>query len=461
MNRLVKVLLAALVVSAGVAHAQEDDSQNGGTQTQSPPTPEEIQESLTGLGDRATLLENDVEKLKSLKISGYVQLDWQHFDQSANAGRAVPGYFDARKNFFTVRRGRLKVQHKLGEWMNAVIQPDITESGLTIREAYVELLPFSDPVLGIIAGAQNRPNYEVEVSSSALEALERSQITRAFYPSEYDLGIQLYSKYELFDGFDPKLQVGIFNGPGPVVETDSYKDIITRLTFPVPLGSESPVQADLGVSYYYGGIPQTGDSIRKTVGDANIVVANDASGSLAGMGNKKNFNVEGQIFLDLLPIGGTIIKGEFMSGTRPTAGTAATAATVGVGKDSTGKDVVKVTPGAAAQPLQIRNQAGYYFYFIQNISSALQLVFRMDMFDRNTDLAGTQVTSVNDAATTVMGFGVNFFTGNMRISALYEIPKFAQNENLQTDPATKLPSVAFRDVDLKDNKTTIRFQYKF
>lgn len=452
------VVLATFIISGSIALAQDSE---GATEQNTLPTPEELKENVDGLGERITLVENDVATLKNLKISGYVQLDWQHFDQTTNAGRAVPGYFEARKDLFTVRRGRIKFQHKLGDWMNAVLQPDITESGLSLREAYVEVLPFSSPVLSIIAGSQNRPNYEVEVSSSNLEALERSQITKAFYPSEYDLGIMLSSKYELFEGFDPKLQLGIFNGPGPVVETDSYKDIIGRLTFPVPLGSESPVQADLGVSYYYGGIPQTGDSIRKTVGETNVVVGNDATGSMAGMGNKNNFNVEAQIFLDLLPFGGTILKGEYMMGSRPTAGTAATAATVGTTKDSTGKDVVKITPGTAAQPLQIRNQGGYYFYFIQNISSLMQLVFKMDMYDRNTDLAGTQVTSTSDAATTVMGLGVNFFVGNMRISALYEIPSFAQNENIQNDPVTKKPSDAFRDADLKDNKTTIRFQYKF
>ncbi|MDB5034849.1 MAG: Phosphate-selective porin [Chlorobi bacterium] len=468
------VLLAALVLGSGVAHAQTDNQPaQDGTTAQTAPTPEELKDAMDGMGDRVTTLETDVDKLKSLKISGYVQADWQHYDQSSNQGRVVPGYvaptnangtnvatFPA-KNLFTVRRGRVKIQSKLGDWMNAVIQPDITENGFALKEAYVELAPFSSPVLMITAGSQNRPNYEVEVSSSALEALERSQVTKAFYPNEYDLGLQLSTRYELFDGFDPKLQVGLFNGNGPSPETDSYKDIITRLTFPIPFGSESPVQADLGASFYYGGVPQLGDSVKKTVGETTVNVANDATGSLAGFGNKENFNIEAQIFLDILPIGGTIIKGEFMTGRRPTLNTVATSATVGTRKDSLGKDIVSITPGTSAGNLQIRNQSGFYAYFIQNVASDLQIVARYDMFDRNTDLAGTQVTSAGDAASSVLGVGANYFFGNMRFSVLYEMPTFAANENIQTDPATKKPGDDYRTMDLKDNKTTIRLQYKF
>lgn len=443
MRRLALAVLATLVVSGGMLHAQENDSETAPSQT----SPEELEETVNGLGERATLLETEVEKLKALKISGYVQAEWQQFDQTGSVGgRAF--YSNANRNLFTVRRGRIKFQHRLGTLMSYTIQPDITETGVRIKDAFATINILPDDELTFNIGMFNRPNYEVELSSSARESAERSQVVRAFYPDERDLGLMFTLRESLFENFDPRLQVGIFNGPGTAAENDPLKDIIARLTFPLPLGSESPVQIDLGASFYHGGVPQTGDSIVRTVDGSKVTVANDATGSMRGMGNKQNFNIEGQIYLDLLPIGGTIIKGEFLTGRRPTGATAATPATVGTARDSTGADIIRIIPGTAARPLQIRNQSGFYAYFIQNIGTPLQLVAKYDMFDRNTDISGTRVTALDDAAVSVLGFGAHIFYENLRITAWYEIPTFAADENRVAE-------------DIKDNKTTIRFQYKF
>jgi hypothetical protein len=332
--------------------------------------------------------------------------------------------------------------------MSAVVQADFTEAGVKLKDAYglFQILPNDE--LTVQIGSFNRPNYEVELSSSARESAERSQVVRAFHPDERDLGFLVSYWPTITDDFNPKLQVGMYNGVGVAAETDPYKDIITRLTFPVPLGSESPVQADLGVSYYMGGIPQTGDSITKWENEAKVTAFNDETGNFRGFGNKSNFNIEAQIYLDILPFGGTIIKGEMLTGKRPTAPTAATSATVGTTKDSTGKDIVKITPGTAAANLALRNQSGFYAYFVQNIGSSLQLAAKYDVFDRNSDLSGTNVKSSSDAKSSVLGFGINYFIDNLRITAWYEMPKYA------TDEISTLE-------DLKDNKTTIRFQYKF
>jgi hypothetical protein len=229
------------------------------------------------------------------------------------------------------------------------------------------------------------------------------------------------------------------------------------VTFPIPLGSESPVQIDLGASFDYGGIPQKGDSVLKTTDGVTRAVANDETGGMAGWGNRKNFNVESQIFLDLLPFGGTIIKGEFLTGSRPTAGSAATGATAAIGKGSQGQDSVIVKAGSAAKLLQIRNQMGYYAYLIQNVSNWLQVVAKYDYYDRNTDMSGDQVKSFSDAATGVLGLGAHFFVANMRFSLWYEIPTYAKNEVAARDSKGEILSTD----DVKDNRTTIRVQYKF
>ncbi|MCC7437571.1 MAG: hypothetical protein IT211_03650 [Armatimonadetes bacterium] len=436
------VLSALAGLSIGIAHAQQEGD---GTE---PTSPEEVQGDVETIKERMDLAEGTLEKLTQLKISGYIQAEWQHFDQTTSPqGRAL--FSDPRRNAFLIRRGRIKFQHR-SSWLTAVLYPDISERGVVLKEAYVDFGLLPDNELNITVGSFNRPNYEVEISSSNRESTERAQVTRAFYPDERDLGLMATYYPTIAESFTPKLQVGLFNGGGATAasEVDPYKDIIARLTFPLPLGAESPVQIDLGASLYHGGIPVATDSLLETVDGKTKLVFNDATGDLRGLGNRKNFNVEGQIFLDLLPIGGTIIKGEVMTGSRPTAGTAATSASVGITKGSDGKDSIRIVPGAAAKPVQVRNQMGYYGYFIQNFGSSAQLALKYDYFDRNTDMEGAQVTSSGDVAVGVLGFGGSVFVGNARITLWHEIPTTEQDSFGGAE-------------DLKDNKTTVRFQYKF
>lgn len=476
MHRLLLVILTALSVSVNTLGAQGNDESSAPTGDTARPTPdvptlpdesspapmsdEEVEETVRGLNERATLLEQEVAGIKAIKIGGYVQTEWQHFDQSTSAGgRAF--YSDARKNVFTVRRGRIKFQHKLGDVMSYTIQPDITEAGVSIKDAFLSLNFFTNDELRLDAGMFNRPNYEVELSSSTRESTERSQVVRAFYPGERDLGVMFSSRLEVAEGFDPRMQLGLFNGPGTRTELDAVKDIIGRLVLPLPLGSDSPVQVDLGASYYYGGIPQKGSTIQVWENDSSMIVENTESGGMAGFGNNRNFGIEGQVYLDVLPFGGTIIRGEFLSGQRATAGASATSATVGIVKDSGGKDSIRIVPATAATPLTIRNQMGYYIYLVQNISSDFQLVAKYDRFDRNTDQSASKVVASTESAASVLGIGMNYFYENLRFTLYYEMPAFAEDEAVQIDPATRKPIDDLRNVDAKDNKTTFRIQYKF
>ena len=47
------------------------------------------------------------------------------------------------------------------------------------------------PSLSLWAGQFNRPNYEVEYSSSQREVLERSRVIRTIYPGEREVGAKL------------------------------------------------------------------------------------------------------------------------------------------------------------------------------------------------------------------------------------------------------------------------------
>ncbi|MEP7220727.1 MAG: hypothetical protein ABI876_17505, partial [Bacteroidota bacterium] len=384
-------------------------------------------DSLRGRGG---FTKEEVERLKALKISGYLQADWLHYDRRDSAnGQAF--YWDARKNLFTIRRGRIKLVYTSGN-MRVTLQPDFTERGVVIKDAYgsIDLLP--NDAFTVDVGLFLRPNFEVDYSSSHRESPERSQVTLAFYPGERDLGFMFSSKLNIADGFQPHLQLGMFNGEGTSPERDPYKDIIARVTLPLPFSETSPVKADVGASFYYGGIPQTDSMIVKVVNNANRPAPNDATGSWAGWGNKRNVNVEAQVTMDLLGIGSTMLRGEFMTGQRPTF-------------------------PSSSKLVELRNQSGYYAYLIQNIGKHFQAVAKYDEFDRNTDLTGNFATSIADMKVGILGFGVNVFVDNLRVTLWYDIPTVAPGELAAKDGRGGFLPVS----DIKDNKGTVRFQYRF
>ena len=377
-------------------------------------------------------------------ISGYIQAEWLHFDQSTNPnGRAF--YSDGEKNLFQIRRGRVKFTHQEGRF-TGVIQPDFTERGVSIKDAYFTVGILDKDLLDVTLGIFARPNYEVELSSSKRESPERSQVIRAFYPGERDLGFMFTSSPALTDNFKPQLQVGLFNGNQR--ETDPLKDLATRLVLPLPLGPDSKVSANVGGSFYYGGIPQPEDSVIKFEDGMQVVAFGNGEGSAQGWGNRRHVGVETQIAADILPIGKTELRGEFLTGVRPTPGTRTVLTDIS-------SDSIIIEP-VETPTLILRNQAGYYVQLSQELSEKFMVAAKYDVFDRNTDLSGDQVLSADDRKSTVIGFGAIGTFGPVRITAWYEIPSFAADEARYINSAGETSSD-----DLKDNKTTLRFQYKF
>ncbi|HNP54491.1 MAG TPA: hypothetical protein PKK69_07730, partial [Ferruginibacter sp.] len=89
-----------------------------------------------------------LELLNRIKVSGYIQAQAQFSDSSGQqsfAGGNFPSGTDKR---FAIRRGRVKFQYdsQIGAkgWSTSqyVLQFDVTEKGLTIKDAY---LKFTDP----------------------------------------------------------------------------------------------------------------------------------------------------------------------------------------------------------------------------------------------------------------------------------------------------------------------------
>src|ERR1043165_7224994 len=152
----------------------------------------ELTGRVDGIDERLKTVEASVDQLRLLKISGYVQPQWQWQDVDF-LGNQVNS-----RNAFTIRRGRVKFTSSsslVNPALSAVIYPDITENGVVMKEVYATwnaLYHGSLPELWFSMGAMNRPfGYEIGYSSSSREVTERSLFENRFFNGERDLGLQV------------------------------------------------------------------------------------------------------------------------------------------------------------------------------------------------------------------------------------------------------------------------------
>ena len=76
------------------------------------------------------------EQLRRLKISGYVQPQYVHSERSADETTGAGGTRNLDQ--FSVRRGRIKFTYQATKTSRFVLQPDITSSGVTLKDAWLE-----------------------------------------------------------------------------------------------------------------------------------------------------------------------------------------------------------------------------------------------------------------------------------------------------------------------------------
>lgn len=428
----------------------------------------EVDDKVSGLTERLATDEADLQKLSKIKVSGYVQAQWQNFENL----NTQPS------NYFSLKRTRIKFTYEATDGVKLVLQPDFSPGAVDLREAYVVLNDRWTKTLSLWAGKFNRPNYEVEYSSGQLENLERSLIIRTLYPGEYALGAKV--EYNPTD-VPFHLQVALLNGNDGLTvnnsagvnlnsnsnkDIDNYKDIMVRAVYKLKLGSFGGL--DFGAHGYFGSIKsnatQTLSSDYATIKNVNI-----------GDGIGRNwFGGEFQFFADVL--GGMSIKGEYIAGKNATVGYAPIAA---VGTTA-------AIPGVANFQ---NNFAGYYLYFIKNLGSKNQFSFRYDYYDPNTDVTGKDVNvkkftpadatvvksktvGKSDLATSTFGFALHhYFDDNIRISLDYDI---VNNEKVGTTAGvsnymenyTKADGTVVKNgldysKNVNNNVLTLRIQAKF
>jgi len=246
-------------------------------------------------------------------------------------------------------------------------------------------------------GQFNRPNYEVEYSSSSREVPERSRVIRALYPGERAIG----AKLEIAPPKLPlKVQLALFNGNDGLTITDASgnsinptnndfdnaKDFMGRVTYAFKLGNIGGLT--IGAHGYYGKIKANAYDAINSDYTYNKKIDN------IGETLKRNWlGFEGQLYLDVL--GGLALKGEYIFGVNSTPGYYATSTVVSPMTSALKNDTLTLTTLTTktntARPAITRNFSGYYIYLIKNIGKRHQIAVRFDQYNPNTKLAADQI----------------------------------------------------------------------
>ncbi len=330
----------------------------------------------------------------------------------------------------------------------AIVQIDYTQSGIVLRDAYINVLEPKTRWIGLKVGAMDRPfGYEVTYSSGTRETPERGRMSQTLFPGEKDLGAQIYimpNKTSRFRFF--KLEAGMYNGTGVLNnDYDRFKDLITRLSF-FKNNTEETIRYSGGISYYNGGHKNGSKYVDELLNDGNgnhyWSVADSSSDNINHKARQEYYGADAQVSLQWKG-GLTTLRGEYIMGNQGGTSTST----------STPRDVVT---GNTFQ----RNFNGAYFYWIQNIlNSKHNIVVKYDWYDPNTNVKESEIGLVTgssasltaaDIKYTTLGLGYIFnYDQNWKLLVYYDLVK--------NDP-TKLANYG---TDLKDNVLTIRVQYKF
>lgn len=429
---LVWAVMSLLIIFPAKAQDEETAPESGNTI-------ESVGEKVSGMEETMSLLQNDVLGLKKFKFSGYFQFEWLK-TEDGKTGFGLNPYDSTDKALLTqfrLRRGRIKLTYDGGP-AQFVFQGDFTNAGFALKDLYMDITDPWTKYFSLRAGLFNRPNYEIEYSSSQRESMERSLVIRTLYPNERDLGAMIsINPDEMFN-----LQLAAFNNTvtGPISQRiPNFRDetlyYMARLTKSFSLPDEG-IGIDLGVHARIGNIESNSEYViesnQNKVDSTNKINKRDKI-------SKTWFGGELQFYWDIL--GGMKIIGEFITG-------------------NTADDPKLVAKTAAAPAIRKRDFLGYYIMLVKTITEDFQVAVKYDAYDPNTAIADDDITSTSDLMKSTVGFGLhNYSIPNVRISLWYEkIMTQTSDNNISTDPA-KVKKLL--ENDPSDNLLTLRFQYKF
>jgi hypothetical protein len=384
----VKLILGLLIPLAFIRPVYSQS----GTDTLAPQVTN-LKDKISGIEERITNMETDVAKLTKIHLSGYIQAQWLQFE----ASNVYPN------NTFMIRRARVKVSYEPANGLIFALEPDFTPGNITIKNAYVQV---NDPWLktfALWAGKFDRPNYEVETSSSALDFPERSRVITTLYPDEKDIGIKLevlphktHLKVQLAllngnQGYTYSDAAGnVINAPQTNTDFDNHKDFVARATYAFKLGHWGGLT--VGGTGYFGGIKANSNDLLNS--DYTYNKAESNAGSVI---KRTWYGAELQFYADVL--GGLTLKGEYIMGINGAPGYYSPSSTVYGGTTATTKnDTLTLTSlttvTKSLRPAIERNFSGYYISLVKNIGKRNQIGIRYDFYDPNTKITTDSIGAV-------------------------------------------------------------------
>lgn len=336
----VKSFLAVMAIVCALPVAAQ--SEPAATPAQAAPTAEEPKRD-GDLDETLAALKKSMDLFGRLKVSGYLQAQYVDDERSRNELGGSGGTRNLDQ--FSVRRGRVKFVYQASPTSRFVLQPDITSSGVTLKDGYLELTePWTAWKHTLTAGQFNWPfGYEIAYSSSSREMPERPRVIRALFPGERDRGVMMSGR-----GFDKRFryQVAVVNGTGTSSSNDlnQEKDVVGRVAW-------SFGDLDLGASIYRG----------------TDLVATAADPTGAGFDKER----QGIDFVWKTPLRGLRFRGEYITGRQaPSSGTVRT---------------------------ESYDVDGWYLYAIQDVGKRHQFALRADEYDGDADADGNAVRTLGGA----------------------------------------------------------------
>lgn len=415
---------------------------------------EEKIDTLNVIDQRLTLVEDYVTNSKKFKISGYVQAEWQSGQldslSSTPTDLKVGSGLNAIEknggvsqiNRFGVRRGRIKLAYE-DFGCTGVLQFDLTEKGVSLKDAYLNVV---DPWIGyfnVKAGVFDRPfGYEISYSSNKRESPERSRIFQTLFPDERETGGMLAIQAPKGDPWAVlRLEAGLFNGNAIGPDLDSRKDFIGHLIY----SNATPrLKYGFGVSYYNGATAQLNKNVYSLKSNSFVTSAGDSTGysKREYVGFDAQFNLASAL-------GVTSLRAEYIFGTQPGTSTSSTSPKYSSGTYS--------GAGTSVSDTYLRSFQGGYAMLVHDIlETKHSLVLKYDWYDPNTKISGRNIgvagskTGKADMAYSTIGLGYMYrMNANFRITAYYDM---VSNEKT---------AVKGYFQNVKDNLLTVRLQYKF
>ncbi len=398
-----------------------------------PISTEELAGKVEGIDENVTTLLSDVDGLKKLKISGYMQIQIEKSEANKGFGMSPYDSSDYVQGRLRVRRSRIKFAYTAG-LTQYVLQGDFSNTGFELKDAYLAITDPWTKFVTMTAGVFNRPVYEVEYSSSQRESMERSQVVRTLYPSERDLGLMFTIAPE--DMF--KLQLAAFN--------NTYNGDLKQF---FPNHNNAPLYymgrltkefaiTDLGLGIDLGVHARFGNMIANTsrfIASENPTSVIDSTSMKSDDAVARNwFGAEAQIYWDIL--GGMKLMGEYITGSNADELTA-----------STGKP--------ANSYIRKRDFSGFYVMFVKNITEEWQFAAKYDSYNPNTAIEESKIDNVKDLSVSTIGIGIHNYTfRNCRISLWYDMINSTTSTNL-------VKGKELLAKDPVDNFLTLRMQFKF